>query len=55
MNHQDAASLNFTALVRSAEKAKKFEELGVNAVVGSHTDTALVEKLASEADVVLSI
>ncbi|KAG6901123.1 hypothetical protein C0995_000372 [Termitomyces sp. Mi166 len=55
LNRPDAASLNFTALVRSAEKAEKFQQLGVNAVVGSHTDVALVEKLASEADVVLSI
>ncbi|KNZ81922.1 hypothetical protein J132_10201, partial [Termitomyces sp. J132] len=54
-NRSDAASLNFTALVRSAEKAAKLKQLGVKTVVGSHTDVALVEKLAYEADVVLSI
>ncbi|KAG5720232.1 hypothetical protein E4T56_gene3312, partial [Termitomyces sp. T112] len=55
LNRSDAASLNFTALVRSAEKAAKLKQLGVKTVVGSHTDVALVEKLAYEADVVLSI
>ncbi|KAF5382083.1 hypothetical protein D9615_004318 [Tricholomella constricta] len=54
LNRSDIASLNITALVRSPEKAEKLKALGVNAVVGSHSDSALVEKLASEADVVLS-
>ncbi|KAG6815306.1 hypothetical protein H0H87_003106, partial [Tephrocybe sp. NHM501043] len=48
-------ALNLTALVRSSEKAKKLEAVGVNAVVGSYTDSGLVERLSSEADVVLSI
>ncbi|KAG6915857.1 hypothetical protein DXG01_009564 [Tephrocybe rancida] len=55
LDRSDANSLNFTALVRSPEKAEKFKTVGVNGVVGSHEDGNLVEKLASEADVVLSI
>ncbi|KAG6813899.1 hypothetical protein H0H92_005748 [Tricholoma furcatifolium] len=54
LNLSDAASLSFTALVRSPEKAEKLRALGVDSVVGSHTDDALVKKLASEADVVLT-
>ncbi|KAF8066914.1 NAD(P)-binding protein [Lyophyllum atratum] len=55
LKRSDIAFLNITALVRSAEKAEKLKALGVNAVVGSHDDSALVEKLAAQADVVLSI
>ncbi|KAF8066913.1 hypothetical protein FPV67DRAFT_1215028 [Lyophyllum atratum] len=54
LERPDIASLNITALVRSPEKAEKLKALGVNAVIGSHDDSALVEKLASEADVVIS-
>lgn len=52
--HPDAATFEFTALVRSSEKAEKFKTLGINAVVGSLSDLALVEKLASEANVVIA-
>ncbi|KAJ7786956.1 NAD(P)-binding protein [Mycena olivaceomarginata] len=52
--HPHADMFQFTVLVRDPNKAEKFKELGVNAVVGSHTDAALVEKLASEADVVIA-
>ncbi|GLB41332.1 putative NAD-P-binding protein [Lyophyllum shimeji] len=51
----DISSLSITALVRSPEKSEKLKALGVNAVVGSHENSALVQKLASEADVVLSM
>ncbi|KAG6808293.1 hypothetical protein H0H92_004623 [Tricholoma furcatifolium] len=51
----DVSSLKITALIRSPEKAAKFATFGVNPVVGSHTDHALLENLASEADVVISI
>ncbi|KAJ7593067.1 NAD-binding protein [Mycena floridula] len=55
LEHKDAANFEFSALVRSAEKAEKFKsEFGVNAVVGSLSDLELVEKLASEADVVVA-
>ncbi|KAJ7670087.1 hypothetical protein DFH06DRAFT_1372849 [Mycena polygramma] len=48
---------NITALVRSTEKAEKLRALNVqiNIVSGSHDDAALVERLASEADVVFSL
>ncbi|KAK7044380.1 hypothetical protein R3P38DRAFT_3388776 [Favolaschia claudopus] len=52
--HPQADSFQFTVLVRDPKKAKKFEELGVKAVVGSHSDPELMEKLASEADVVIA-
>lgn len=55
LERSDIAYLNITALVRSREKAEKLKVLGVNAVVGSHSDSNLVEKLASDADVVLTI
>ncbi|KAJ7673891.1 hypothetical protein DFH06DRAFT_1319008 [Mycena polygramma] len=48
---------NITALVRSTEKAEKLRALNVqlNIVSGSHDDAALVERLASEADVVFAL
>ncbi|KAG6915102.1 hypothetical protein DXG01_013422 [Tephrocybe rancida] len=54
LQRPDAASLNFTLLVRSPEKAAKLATLGLKAVIGSHTDAELVERLASEADVAVS-
>ncbi|KAG5652021.1 hypothetical protein H0H81_006574 [Sphagnurus paluster] len=54
INRPDAASLNIVALVRSSEKAAKLKEIGVNVVVGSHSDSALVEKLASAREVDVS-
>lgn len=55
LEHLHVASFEFTALVRSAEKAIELEELGVNAVVGTLQDLSLVETLASEADIVISL
>ncbi|KAF9002122.1 NAD(P)-binding protein [Cyathus striatus] len=55
LNRDDIKSLNITALVRSAEKAEKLRNLGVNAVIGSHFDLPLVEKLAKESEVVFSM
>ncbi|KAF7348993.1 hypothetical protein MVEN_01420300 [Mycena venus] len=52
--HPKADTFQFTVLVRDPKKAEKFKDLGVNAVVGSHSDAPLVEKLASEADVVIA-
>ncbi|KAJ7246784.1 hypothetical protein B0H12DRAFT_1073088 [Mycena haematopus] len=50
-------NLNITALVRSVEKAEKIRSLNVqlNVIIGSHNDADLVEKLASDADVVFSL
>ncbi|KAJ7452847.1 NAD(P)-binding protein, partial [Mycena latifolia] len=53
--HPRANTFDITVLVRDPKKAAKFEELGVHAVVGSHSDAQLVEKLASEADVVIAM
>ncbi|KAF8993627.1 NAD(P)-binding protein [Cyathus striatus] len=46
---------NITVLVRSPEKASKLRNLGFNSVVGSHSDLQLIEKLAKENEVVLSL
>ncbi|KAL0063869.1 hypothetical protein AAF712_009223 [Marasmius tenuissimus] len=55
LNLPDSQSkYEFRAVVRSADKAKKLEELGVKAVVGSHSDVELIEKEAKEADVILT-
>ncbi|KAJ7101856.1 NAD-binding protein [Mycena crocata] len=51
--HPSASDFHWTVLVRDSEKAKKIEQLGVTAVVGSLTDLQLVETLASAADVVI--
>ncbi|KAF8992276.1 NAD(P)-binding protein [Cyathus striatus] len=48
-------SFNITALVRSEEKAEKLRSIGINAVVGSHLDLPLVEKLAKESEAILSM
>lgn len=54
LSHPSANTFDITVIVRLAEKAKKLEQFGVKAVVGSTKDTALVEKLAEEAHVVFS-
>ena len=54
LKHPDATSFNITALVRSPEKAEKLKAFGVNPVVGSHSDTPLVEELTAQADVVIA-
>ncbi|CAL1716979.1 unnamed protein product [Somion occarium] len=51
--HPSAETFNITVVSRQAEKAKKLESFGVNAVVGSMDDYALVEELASKAHVVI--
>ena len=55
LKHPDASSFNITALVRSPEKAEKLKAFGVNPVVGSHSDTPLVEELTAQADVVIAV
>lgn len=55
LQRPDIASFNLTALVRSAEKAAKLNALGINTVVGSHSDTPLMESLAADSDVVFSM
>ncbi|KAF8986596.1 NAD(P)-binding protein [Cyathus striatus] len=46
---------NVTALVRSAQKASNLQTLGINTVVGTHSDAQLVEKLAQENEVIFSM
>ena len=55
LKHPDASSFNITVLVRSPEKAEKLKAFGVNPVVGSHSDTPLVEGLTAQADVVIAV
>ncbi|KAF7325704.1 hypothetical protein MKEN_00420600 [Mycena kentingensis (nom. inval.)] len=50
----DASSFEFTVLVRDPKKADKFRTLGINAIVGSHSDAPVMEKAASEANVVIA-
>ncbi|KAJ7645086.1 NAD(P)-binding protein [Mycena polygramma] len=52
--HPHAHKFHFTVLVRDPKKAEKLTELGVKAVVGSHADAQLMERLASEADIVIA-
>ncbi|KAF8205275.1 NAD-P-binding protein [Mycena galopus ATCC 62051] len=54
LEHPHADMFQFTVLVRDPQKAEKFKDLNVKAVIGSHSDHQLVEKLASEADVVIA-
>ena len=55
LKHPNATSFDITTLVRSPEKAEKLKTFGVHPVVGSHSDLALVEKLAAKADVVIAV
>ena len=42
-------------MVRSQEKAEKLKEFGIKVVIGSHSDSKLMEKLAEETDLVLAM
>ncbi|KAJ7080176.1 hypothetical protein B0H15DRAFT_913557 [Mycena belliarum] len=56
IEHPNAQAFHITILVRDPKKAEILKKFGVHAVVvGSLKDTALVEKLASEANVVFGI
>lgn len=52
-SHPDADKFEITALIRSPQKAEGFKEYGVNTVVGSFSDTKLLEDLTAAADVVV--
>ncbi|EGN98782.1 hypothetical protein SERLA73DRAFT_181420 [Serpula lacrymans var. lacrymans S7.3] len=54
LEHPTSSSSQFTALVRSPEKAQKLEAIGVHAVVGSNSDLDKLEQLASESDVIFA-
>lgn len=53
--HPNADVFEITVLVRSEDKAKKLQALGVNAVIGSLGDSELVKQLAENADVLFTI
>ena len=55
MEHPDFPGFNITALVRNSEKVEKLRALGINAVMGSHSDSSLMENLAAESDVVIAV
>ena len=55
LEHPNAGSFQITALVRSPEKAVKLESVGVRAVLGSFAELDKLEKLPSEADVVIAM
>ncbi|KAF7316484.1 hypothetical protein MIND_00167500 [Mycena indigotica] len=54
LSRPDADNFEFTALVRDTNKAEKLRAFGVKTVVGSLSDVALIERLASDADAVLA-
>lgn len=55
IKHPRFNELNVTALVRSFEKIENLKVLGIDAVLGSHSELAKIEDLASEADVVIAM
>ena len=55
LRQSNVGSFNTTAFVRSPEKAEKLKAFGVNPVVGSLSNTLLVEKLTVQADVVIEM
>lgn len=54
LDHPKASSFTITALLRNAAKAEKLKALGVTPLLGGLDDEALIEKAASEADVVIA-
>ncbi|KAF8071698.1 hypothetical protein FPV67DRAFT_1482350 [Lyophyllum atratum] len=54
LSHPLSDTFGITILVRDAAKAKQFRTLGVKAVVGSNLDRALLQRLASDADIVFA-
>lgn len=54
LNHPDYSRFRITAIVRSTEKADKLRKLGINVVVGSHSDADIVIENAAKADVVFT-
>ena len=53
--HPNASNFEITVIVRSEEKAKKLEKLGVKAVVGSFKkDLDVTEKLSEQSHIVFN-
>lgn len=55
LKHPNAENFRFTTLVRDSGKAEKLKSIGINAVIGSHSDLPVLENLSSKADVVFSL
>lgn len=55
LDHLHASKFNITALARTPEKWESLRCMGLNAVLGSFADLMLLEDLALEADVVISV
>jgi len=55
LEHPRFPEFDVTVVVRSAEKAEKLKKLGLNVVVGSHSDKSLMENLSEQTDVVLAM
>ncbi|KIJ63834.1 hypothetical protein HYDPIDRAFT_40854 [Hydnomerulius pinastri MD-312] len=54
LDHPTFASSEITALLRKAEKVPAFESIGVKTVLGSNSDLDLLEKQASQSDIVFA-
>ncbi|KAJ6473498.1 hypothetical protein DFH09DRAFT_1218878 [Mycena vulgaris] len=55
LHHPRSTELKISALVRDADKAEKLKAFGVSPVIGAHSDLDLLETLARDADVVISV
>ena len=55
LNHRDFSRFHITAIVRNQEKAEKLKKLGIDVVVGSHSDADTVRDNAAKADVVFAV
>ncbi|TRM56130.1 hypothetical protein BD626DRAFT_541523 [Schizophyllum amplum] len=54
LKRPDASSYKIRALVRNAEKAEQLKALGVEPVMGALDDVDIIEKAASEADIIIA-
>ncbi|KAF9220841.1 NAD(P)-binding protein [Gyrodon lividus] len=54
LEHHTFPTSEITALIRKADKVPAFESIGIKTVLGSHSDVELLEKQASQSDVVFA-
>lgn len=55
LSHPQASSYHIAALVRTEAKAKALATLGIESILGSYADLAILEEQSSKADYVLSL
>ncbi|KAF9474241.1 NAD(P)-binding protein [Pholiota conissans] len=55
LDHPNASNFKIRAVSRSPEKWNQLRKMGINSVYGSLSDLSLLESLASQADVVVSM